>query len=274
MSSPAPARRYSGTMASSSETLLNKPHADSSLDEADRKDETYIDPESLEELPLAPGMSRTDNMLRWGFIRKVYGIISAQLLLTVITCSVVLFSPPVLQFTRTNVPFQLVFFLGPLLGLIPLYLYQRQHPLNLILLGAWTTMISVTVAVAVSFYPAKIVLEAVALTTSIVLGLTAYTFRAVKKGKDFSMMGPFLFSGLIALVMWSFIQVFVPVAPIVQSVFALLGAVLFSAYIVYDTESLIKRYDLDQYIWASVHLYLDIINLFLELMRLLNGGRN
>ena len=32
---------------------------------------TYRDPESLEEIPLVPGMSRTDNMLRWGFIKKV-----------------------------------------------------------------------------------------------------------------------------------------------------------------------------------------------------------
>ena len=80
------------------------------------QEETYIDPESLEEVPLAPGMSPTENMLRWGFIRKVYGIISAQLLLTVITCSVVLFSPYVLQFSRTNVPFQIIFMLGPLIG--------------------------------------------------------------------------------------------------------------------------------------------------------------
>lgn len=32
---------------------------------------TYRDPESLEEVPLVPGMSKTDNMLRWGFIKKV-----------------------------------------------------------------------------------------------------------------------------------------------------------------------------------------------------------
>lgn len=32
---------------------------------------TYRDPESLEDIPLVPGMSKTDNMLRWGFIKKV-----------------------------------------------------------------------------------------------------------------------------------------------------------------------------------------------------------
>ena len=29
----------------------------------------YRDPESLEEVPLVPGMSKAENMLRWGFIR-------------------------------------------------------------------------------------------------------------------------------------------------------------------------------------------------------------
>ena len=33
-------------------------------------------------------------------------------------------------------------------------------------------------------------------------------------------------------------------------------------------------FDLDQYIWASVTLYLDIINLFLKILQLLNGRRD
>ena len=43
-----------------------------------------------------------------------------------------------------------------------------------------------------------------------------------------------------------------------------------AGYIVYDTHLLIQRYDLDQYIWAAVNLYLDIINLFLRLLQLMS----
>lgn len=46
------------------------------------------------------------------------------------------------------------------------------------------------------------------------------------------------------------------------------GAVIFSGFIVYDTETLIKRYTYDEYIWASVVLYLDILNLFLEILKI------
>ena len=56
-------------------------------------------------------------------------------------------------------------------------------------------MLSFTVGVVCSFYPSVVVLEALALTAAIVVGLTAYTFRAIRKGASFDMMGPFLFSG-------------------------------------------------------------------------------
>lgn len=39
-----------------------------------------------------------------------------------------------------------------------------------------------------------IVLEALAITAAIVLGLTAYAFHASRKGKDFTFMGPILIS--------------------------------------------------------------------------------
>lgn len=59
----------------------------------DRKD---IDLEmGVGEATLYPGLSYGENQLRWGFIRKVYGILSAQLLLTTLISAVVVLNPPV-----------------------------------------------------------------------------------------------------------------------------------------------------------------------------------
>ena len=52
-----------------------------------------------------------------------------------------------------------------------------------------------------------IVLEALILTSGVVASLTAYTFWASKKGKDFSFLGPVLFTGLMVLLLTSFMQV-------------------------------------------------------------------
>lgn len=55
-----------------------------------------------------------------------------------------------------------------------------------------------------------------------------------------------LVAGLFALVTWGFLQIFVPLGQTAETIYSLLGAILFSAFIVFDTHQLIKTYDLDQ----------------------------
>lgn len=78
--------------------------------------QTFRDPESLEDVPLVPGLNKLDNMLRWGFIKKVYGIISAQMILTVIVASVINFNEPVQNFVTSSAPFQISVFASSFLG--------------------------------------------------------------------------------------------------------------------------------------------------------------
>ncbi|MBA0813215.1 hypothetical protein Gohar_027086 [Gossypium harknessii] len=48
------------------------------------------------------GLSYGENQLRWGFIRKVYGILAAQLVLTTVVSAFVVFSAPVNELLRGN----------------------------------------------------------------------------------------------------------------------------------------------------------------------------
>ncbi|KAL5995833.1 hypothetical protein ACLOJK_025904 [Asimina triloba] len=65
---------------------------------------------------------------------------------------------------------------------------------------------------------------------------------------------------------------FFPLGPASVAIYGGLGALLFAAYLVYDTDNLIRRFTYDEYIWASVALYLDILNLFLHLLQLLRSS--
>jgi FtsH-binding integral membrane protein len=56
-----------------------------------------------------------------------------------------------------------------------------------------------------------------------------------------------------------------------MTIYGVLSSLIFSAYIIYDTDNLIKRYTYDEFIWASVALYLDVINLFLSLLEILRS---
>ncbi|CAA6663559.1 unnamed protein product [Spirodela intermedia] len=179
----------------------------------------------LESGGLYPGISHGENQLRWGFVRKVYGILAAQIVLT--TC----------------------------------------HPMNFVFLGLFTLCLSVTIGVACANTQGKIVLQALVITSVVVSSLTGYTFWAAKKGKDFSFLGPYYSLLLLCL----FSQIFFPIGSTATAVVGGLGALIFSAYVVYDTDNLIKRFTYDEYIWASAILYLDILNLFLYILNLLRG---
>ena len=72
--------------------------------------------ESLEDIPLIPGMGKTENMLRWGFIKKVYGIIAFQLLLTAVVAAIIYTVQPVQNFVLGSVAFQITFAVLPLIG--------------------------------------------------------------------------------------------------------------------------------------------------------------
>lgn len=67
---------------------------------------------------------------------------------------------------------------------------------------------------------------------------------------------------------------FFPFGSTSVAVYGAISAIIFSGYIVYDTDNLIKRYTYDDYIWASVALYLDILNLFISIMEILRGSNN
>lgn len=54
-------------------------------------------------------------------------------------------------------------------------------------------------------------------------------------------------------------------------IYGCIGAIIFSGFIIYDTDNLIKRYSYDEYVAAASALYLDIINLFMSILAILQG---
>ncbi|XP_047951944.1 protein LIFEGUARD 2-like [Salvia hispanica] len=218
--------------------------------------------------PLYPMMLESPE-LRWSFIRKIYSIVSIQLLLTIAVASVVVTVHPISNFfatTTTGLVLYILLVITPFIVLCPLYSYYRSHPLNYILLAVFTVSLAFAVGLSCSYTNGKVILEAFVLTAVVVVSLTLYTFWAARRGYDFNFLGPFLFGAIIILMLFGIIQIFFPMGKISTMIYGGLGAIIFCGYIVYDTDNLIKRYGYDEYIWASIALYLDVINLFLSLL--------
>uniref|UniRef100_A0A8C7ENG2 Transmembrane BAX inhibitor motif containing 4 n=1 Tax=Neovison vison TaxID=452646 RepID=A0A8C7ENG2_NEOVI len=129
--------------------------------------------------------------IRMAFLRKVYSILSLQVLLTTVTAAFFLYFESIRTVVHENPALILVFALGSLSLILVLTVNRHKHPLNLYLLFGFTLFEALTVAFVVTFYDVYIVLQAFILTTAVFLGLTMYTLQSKK---DFSKFGAGYFS--------------------------------------------------------------------------------
>jgi modulator of FtsH protease len=92
------------------------------------------------------------------------------------------------------------------------------------------------------------------------------TIATVTK-KDFSFMGKFLFIGVILLVVASLANIFFAI-PALSLTISAIAVLIFSAYIPYDISQIIHGGETN-YVMATTTLYLDIYNIFINLLSLL-----
>lgn len=137
--------------------------------------------------PLYPMMVESPE-LRWSFVRKIYSIVSIQLLLTIAVAAVVVTVHPISVFfstTKVGLVLYILLVITPFIGrilsdsfdsvelnrsflvvrflfnsfwiffwfvvLCPLYSYYRSHPLNYILLGLFTVSLAFAVGLTCSY---------------------------------------------------------------------------------------------------------------------------
>ena len=148
---------------------------------------------------------------------------------------------------------------------------RKSYPTNLVFLTGFTALEAYSISVIVSFYQSRIVLEALILTLGIFVALTLF---ACQTKYDFTSWMPYLFGGLWGLILFGFMAAFFPYNSTVELLYSGLAAVIFSGYILVDTQLIMRHYHVEEEIAAAISLYLDIINLFLAILRILNSQQN
>lgn len=129
----------------------------------------------------------------------------------------------------------------------------------------------ITIFPSIAYYTsiggASIVTTAFLMTGIMFAGLTAYAYYSKR---DFSFLGGFLTVGLLVLIGFSLIGLFTGgFGGTLGLMIAAAGVIIFSGYILYDISQ--YKYGLpdEEIPLAVLNLYLDFINLFLYLLRLL-----
>jgi FtsH-binding integral membrane protein len=148
---------------------------------------------------------------------------------------------------------------------------RKSYPTNLLFLAGFTGLEAYSISVIVSFYQSRIVLQAVLLTAGIFVALTLF---ACQTKYDFTSWMPYLFGSLWALILVGFMAAFFPYNSTVELAYSGIAALIFSGYILVDTQLIMRHYHVEEEIAAAISLYLDIINLFLAILRILNSQQN
>lgn len=207
--------------------------------------------------------------IRSGFVQKVYAILTAQLFLTALVASPFVLDPSVRMFAK-SLGFPLVIAVT-ILNIIFLCLLicpcgceknMKTYPTNYLLLGGFTVTEGILVGVVCVHYTIASVLFAVVATALLVAGLTLYAHFTET---DFTDMGGYLFCGLLVLMVFGFFTMMVG-GPIMHKVYCCLGIFLFSCFLIYDTQIIVKVLTVDDYVFGALQLYIDIIQLFLYIL--------
>jgi modulator of FtsH protease len=153
--------------------------------------------------------------------------------------------------------------------LFGIYAVKDKPGINLAVLFAFTFITGLTITPLLSTIlampgGASIVANAFLLTTAI---FGAMSLFALTTTKDLANMGKTLFIALIVVIIGSVINIFLG-NPILQTLIAGAGAIIFSLFIAYDTQNIIKG-AYSSPVEAAISLYLSFFNLFVSLLQLL-----
>ena len=217
--------------------------------------------------------------VRLGFIRKVYGIVSAQLLISL----VFVIAGMVLNLNKisekgVNVLI-ILYVISSITVIITAILicccFRRSFPANYICLGIFTLAESFILFLFTSTFPAENVLLALAMTAAMTVGLTIY---AMTTKTDFTYCGAMLWMFSLGLIIFWILFYFMMNKykfSFYYIIGCMAGIIIYSLYLIYDTQLMIGKFDneysVDDYVFAAINIYLDIINLFIYILQFISA---
>jgi protein lifeguard len=206
--------------------------------------------------------------IRMGFLRKVYGILSVQLLMTTVIAGFMMYfgGDHLKTFLHTNPFVLLILFLATIVNLVALSFKKNETPANYVLLFTFTALESAMVGCIVVHYSVAIVIQALVLTCAVTVSLSLY---ALQTKRNLSHWGGVLMAALVIIFVASILQMFLRWKALDFTI-AVFGAFVFCLFIIFDTWMIMNRVSPEEYIVACIDLYLDIINLFIYLLQILN----
>jgi FtsH-binding integral membrane protein len=224
-------------------------------------------------------LSSLSQSARLGFVRKVYMLCSAMLLVTTYACFQALNNYYFEYFLLTHPGLAIFTAVAACITMCCIGCSQslaRSVPKNYLALALFTALESYFVAWACTTVGRPmLVYEAFAMTCAVFIALTIY---AIYTTQDFSVMGGML-AGVFAILLVAGLFMYVTASRSAQILYSIVASISFCFSIIISTQQIIgdraHKYKIDDYVMATIDIYVDFIGLFIQLLSLLsNSSRN
>lgn len=151
-----------------------------------------------------------------------------------------------------------------------------KHQIMALFLG-FTVLEGVTLSPILALAPMQGVVMA---TVSSVVLFVVLSMIGLTTKRDLSGWGTMLMASLIAIIIVSLLSLFFIHVTILMTIISIVSVILFAGFIVYDSQQIKARYlngdnknDDVTAIYGALSLYLDFVNLFINLLRLFSNSR-
>lgn len=204
-------------------------------------------------------------------VRRTYSLVFVSVLVTIAGAMFALSQPSLLQAVSAHP------WISMIATFAPLFLALRARdafPANIGLVLMFTFAEGIFISPLLYVYGQRqpgLITQAALLTIGSFAVLTAYAFTS---RRDFSAWGSFFSVGLFVVIGGMLLNIFFFHNPAADLAIAAVTVLVFCGLLVFDTWRIRNVYGPNEYVGAAVQIYLDLLNLFLAVLRIFGGRRN
>ncbi|KAL7670798.1 hypothetical protein ACOME3_005722 [Neoechinorhynchus agilis] len=218
-----------------------------------------------------------DKRIRRIFVRKVFLILLVLLSFTFGCVAMSYFTPGLKTFVRQNPALyyvSFVLFFASYITLACCKSVARRPGINYAILAILNLSMTYMVSMITAFHNTQNVLLAMGITVLVCLSVILFSMQTKY---DFTKCTGTLFVASIAFMAFAVFMIAFPTRIMVM-LYGGIGAILFSIFLALDIQLIMggKRYEISEedYVFAAIMLYLDIVYIFLYILQLLGVSRD
>ena len=207
---------------------------------------------------------------------RVYGYMGLAVIISMLVSMGVGTNPELVKFFFTGIMHWVVIF-SPLVAVFLLVPFMSSDPpkeMAILALAGFAGLMGLSFAIIFAVYTATSIFGAF-MGAAVLFGVMSFYGYFTKRSLE--SMGQFMFIGLIAIVIASIINIFIG-STVMQMVISALAIIIFLGLTAYDTQQIREMISVDTgpaiEVMGALTLYLDFINLFLNLLQLFGVAKS